>query len=272
MREIRFLCLAVSRRPGGRCIAGIDLDTGNWIRPVDCTTHGAVDGHQISIYDSVAPANPVYASIRKLSGRQDTAAKNEREYREERSRIMRKLDIVRLRIGNAVGTQVQPENWELLAPDESRGNHDLVRSFNNQVDRSLLLARLKQDCTGPLLHSYGETMEALLPRHSQLSHSLTLIRPNDLHWKVEPHPRWSNKTRVRADFKFDFSAYSLVVTDPEWEDRCSRIGPGRHPHMDIEGGSNNEMLLAISLTEKEKDIGSRHYKLVAGVVEIPKTN
>ncbi len=33
-KEIEFLCLANSRREGGRCIAGIDLKSGRWIRPV----------------------------------------------------------------------------------------------------------------------------------------------------------------------------------------------------------------------------------------------
>jgi len=29
-----MVCLANSRKNGKRCIAGIDLDTGNWVRPV----------------------------------------------------------------------------------------------------------------------------------------------------------------------------------------------------------------------------------------------
>ena len=30
----RLVCLANSARPGGQCIAGIDLDTRQWVRPV----------------------------------------------------------------------------------------------------------------------------------------------------------------------------------------------------------------------------------------------
>jgi len=30
----RIICLANSRRPGGRCVAGIDTETGQWVRPV----------------------------------------------------------------------------------------------------------------------------------------------------------------------------------------------------------------------------------------------
>ncbi len=35
MPEIRMICLANSRKSGGRCIAGIDYNTGEWIRPVN---------------------------------------------------------------------------------------------------------------------------------------------------------------------------------------------------------------------------------------------
>jgi hypothetical protein len=31
---MRIVCLANSWRPGGRCVAGIDLETGRWVRPV----------------------------------------------------------------------------------------------------------------------------------------------------------------------------------------------------------------------------------------------
>ena len=30
----RLICLANSRRDGGRCVAGIDMDSGRWIRPI----------------------------------------------------------------------------------------------------------------------------------------------------------------------------------------------------------------------------------------------
>ncbi|HUE73266.1 MAG TPA: hypothetical protein VMP01_20480 [Pirellulaceae bacterium] len=30
----RLVCLANSERPGGQCVAGIDLDSGEWIRPI----------------------------------------------------------------------------------------------------------------------------------------------------------------------------------------------------------------------------------------------
>lgn len=34
MDNIEMICLAVSRKTGGKCVAGIDLKTGEWVRPV----------------------------------------------------------------------------------------------------------------------------------------------------------------------------------------------------------------------------------------------
>jgi hypothetical protein len=38
----KIVCLANSDRPGGRCIAGIDIDTGRWVRPVSRLEHMAI--------------------------------------------------------------------------------------------------------------------------------------------------------------------------------------------------------------------------------------
>lgn len=38
----RIICLANSTRPGGRCIAGIDIDTEKWVRPVSRYNNRAI--------------------------------------------------------------------------------------------------------------------------------------------------------------------------------------------------------------------------------------
>ena len=40
---MRLICLANSKRPDGRCIGGIDYDTGEWIRPVPRDTDAVPD-------------------------------------------------------------------------------------------------------------------------------------------------------------------------------------------------------------------------------------
>lgn len=37
-----LLCLAYSRKYSARCVAGIRLDTLEWVRPVSATDHGAL--------------------------------------------------------------------------------------------------------------------------------------------------------------------------------------------------------------------------------------
>ncbi len=56
----KIICLANSYKHGGRCIAGIDQDTGKWIRPVPDSNSGAVtsamrliDGKEPQILDVI---------------------------------------------------------------------------------------------------------------------------------------------------------------------------------------------------------------------------
>jgi hypothetical protein len=42
MRRVRLLCLANSTKHNGRCVAGIRLDTGEWVRPVSSAEDGTL--------------------------------------------------------------------------------------------------------------------------------------------------------------------------------------------------------------------------------------
>jgi hypothetical protein len=57
---VRLVCLANSWKESGRCIAGIELETGSWVRPVSNRPHGVVpaawtmvDGRAIGMLDIV---------------------------------------------------------------------------------------------------------------------------------------------------------------------------------------------------------------------------
>jgi hypothetical protein len=237
MHESRFLCLAVSRRDGGNCIAGIDIDSGKWIRPINPKTRGAFADHEIIVADG---------------GTQE-------------HRILTPLDVLNLRLDRLVSDNVQPENWE-MAPGSYADAYTVLRRFNGPGDADILISYLDQN--GPLLHSYSNRIPAddpLLKR--TLSHSLSIIRPEQLHWRVGPHPSYPNRLRVEADFRFDDDPYCLVVTDPIWEEQGRRAGPGRHPHSTIARDPNGQVLLTISLAEVP--LHGFHYKLVAGVVCLP---
>jgi hypothetical protein len=237
MPDSTFLCLAVARRAGGNCIAGIDIDSGKWLRPVNAKTHGAFADHE-----TVVVAGP----------RQEL-------------KMLAPLDVLHIHLDKFVGNNVQPENW-VMTPGPYEGSYRTVRCFDAHLDTEILNSRL--DRNGPLLHTCSDRIaadDALVKRG--LKSSLSLIRPEQLYWKVVPHPLYKNKRRVLADFQFDNDSYCLVVTDPDFEARCLRFGFGRYRHSAIAGATTGKLLLTISLAEAP--LNGYHYKLAAGVVNLP---
>lgn len=190
----RFVCLANSRRPGGRCVAGVQLQgrmVGPWFRPVSATEHSGVS-----------------AADRQYDGGSEP----------------RLLDIVELEILGARPAGFQTENvvlddstywrrvgmfgWENLADiEESDGplwplGHHTQPGFNDQVPDEIAAG---------------------------LSDSLRLIRIESLVLKVlVPHPRYGHDLKVLAEFEFDGAIYRLRVTDPEIEDTYVPQGEDEH--------------------------------------------
>lgn len=236
MRESQFLCLAVSRREGGNCIAGIDTDTGAWIRPVNAKTHGAFGDYDIFVLDSAS----------------------------QKCRFLAPLDLVQIRLDRHVGNNIQPENWE-MAPASIEKPYVVLRRFDGPREIETLISY--SDRNGPLLHSLSNRIQADDLFVSKLSRSLSIVQPEQLIWKVGPHPIYAGKLRVEAEFGFDGDPYCLVVTDPMWESICKRLGTGRHSHSKVAPDSKGRVFLTISLAEVP--LHGYHYKLVAGVLNLP---
>lgn len=78
MPKVDMLCLANSWKSGGRCVAGIRLDDGSWIRPVSETQDGELSEGQCTL-DTGRPVKP--------------------------------LDVVRVYVEGADPRPHQPENW-----------------------------------------------------------------------------------------------------------------------------------------------------------------
>jgi hypothetical protein len=234
VREIRFLCLAVSRRDGGNCIAGIDLDSRAWIRPVNCKSTGAFSDHEL-------------IAIESCTGKK---------------RFLAPLDVIPLNLENYAGSNAQPENWA-IQPSSYETPFAVISRFDRDTCRAELSSFL--DKTDRLLHSYGNSVSESDAKLKPFSHSLSLVRPNQLFWKVA-EGSYAGKLQVRAEFRFGQIPYSLVVTDVDWEARVRPLGAGRYAHSRIERAAG-DVFLTISLAAVP--MHGYHYKLVAGVINVP---
>lgn len=77
---VDMICLANSRKMGGKCVAGIQLGTTKWIRPVSDAPHGELYGSHCTL---------------------------------DVGRQIRLLDLVRIPLAAPVPIPEQPENWHL---------------------------------------------------------------------------------------------------------------------------------------------------------------
>lgn len=55
MASLDLLCLANSRKYGNRCVAGLRMDGGGWVRPVSRLEDGSLPAPQIRLSDGSAP-------------------------------------------------------------------------------------------------------------------------------------------------------------------------------------------------------------------------
>jgi hypothetical protein len=235
MQETRFLCLAVSRRESGNCIAGIDIDSGKWLRPVRSYPRAAFADADLVVTDNHT----------------------------HQPRFMAPLDLLSIPLEEYAGTNSQPENW-IVAPRFFDKPPVILRRCIGRRTVEFLLSHA--DHSELLLHSPGDSLHNKEFVDCPLSHSLSLVCPEDLSWTVSSNPKHPGRLQVRAEFRVGKGAYSLVVTDPIWEAKCHHAGIGRHKHRELAATGADLVFLTISLAAAA--FHDLHYKLTAGVIEL----
>jgi len=245
MRELEFLCLAVSRREGGNCIAGIDLGSGHWIRPVNTVTHGALVGSEILVADELT----------------------------RKPREMRTLDVVELRVDKYVGNSGQPENWT-LAPVNVRKPHSLVSQRRNDPSLHWKIRELATESvtSGLLFGNDAKSVSHAVIQSSPLSSSLCIAQPRYLRWQRDVNFRGTPCIDGYFDLREQKIRHVIRLTDVVWEKRLLDITrkEALFEHSDLpEGGSDWETFLTVSLGDLFRQKG-QHYKLIAGVLILPR--
>lgn len=176
-----ILILANSRKRGGRCVAGIDITNGRWVRPVSDSPHGEV----LAI---------------------------ERRYRDGSEPKL--LDVVSIPLLRRSPSDYQTENW-LLDPDYYWGwkRTDGPESLESLVDDLDLWP-----CNAPETR-FDLNNRVSIDEAASLTDSLRLIRVRDLRFRLyEPGAGYEgSKRRVQASFTHQRIEYRARVTDPTVE-------------------------------------------------------
>ncbi|MFA4824395.1 MAG: hypothetical protein WC593_04475 [Methanoregula sp.] len=226
-----IIILANSRRHDGHCIAGKDLSTGEWIRPINILGRGKprLDQSAFSGEDFIA------LNVAK-SGPQ-------------------LLDCVRISFGDPCGDYCQPENisidgkpWTPLPPFIPRKVFGLIDDFT-----TLFIGKDDQNSD----HYSAEEIQA-----SPLKSSLNFIRLTHSINKTEIVHTTSIKgnPQHRLKFEYDSRTYNLAITDKGYENTISQS-------KNEDGKIIDDCFITIGVGEGFP-IGNAvyHYRLIVGII------
>ena len=157
MTPTDIICLAYSRKHNGRCIAGLRLDGGGWVRPVADTRDGALQ--------------PCH-------------------FRMEDGREPRVLDVLRIPLALRRPAPHQPENW-IVGPgswavlDRSAGDSALhVMHDFLQVGPALF-------------GDVRDRFECDFLRRKPVAASLALVAPRSISWEIRTTRKGNRQTRAK---------------------------------------------------------------------------
>ncbi len=154
--QAQFICLAHSKKYSNRCVAGVRLDTGEWIRPISNEKHGELTQAQLKFADGGEPQN---------------------------------FDVISACLELHTPVKNQPENWRV-------GNSPWkLVSRPAPVERAAILKKalwrdsvLFGNTTDRVAYSVFETAPA--------KESLVLAKPARPRWTVKRTQTWKRQMRV----------------------------------------------------------------------------
>jgi hypothetical protein len=179
-----ILCLANSRKPGGHCVAGLEVGRGvrSWVRPVSSRSTREISDQEELYRDGTLPSL---------------------------------LDVISIEFERPLPERHQQENHQI--DDRQYWTKQRIAGWDE-------VATIVENVSGPLwVNGFSSTNgnndrvpESCL---GQFNRSLYLIRPDDfeLHVAVEGAQFGDPKRRVRACLSMSGHEYAFAVTDPQVE-------------------------------------------------------
>ncbi|MDY0831435.1 dual OB domain-containing protein [Pseudomonas sp. SED1] len=184
-----FICLACSRKPDGRCVAGKELINGtfgDWIRPVTPGDHSAITNEQRKYPDGYSAVVLDYVTA-EFTG-QETGG-----FQSENHLIL------------------QPSHWK-LAGKEKQPKEILAKLVDTPA------SLWTNTC---LASSKGLNDRVSVAKLPQQDDSLYLIPVTKLITHVE---FIDEKRKVRGEFVYNDGKYKLKITDPKFEQHFDKAG------------------------------------------------
>jgi len=187
----KIVCLANSRKISGKCIAGKEIETGEWIRPVSNSEHGELNQSQIEYSNGEAPK---LLDVIKISFKEKKTLFNQPE--------------------NILITEEKWEKVGVLSIDKLDSlcdNPPTIWENNERKNDRIAEDYLKKHKTGSSLF-------------------LLKLKPEDINIKRTDYIEESEtiKKKIRAVFTYNGTNYDLGITDPEIKNKYIDKTPGNY--------------------------------------------
>jgi hypothetical protein len=205
----RIVCLANSYKHDHRCVAGISLDTKQWVRLVRQTVPGC-----LTLKETCYP-----------DGREAAL-----------------LDVFEAELGEECGSNSHPEDVIVTGKPWRP-----LRRFDEPRDARFLAAYVSKGPA--ILQGYGDRVYGRKIEGTPVEKSLELIHPENLWWWIrEENGKRKNRAIFRIGHVVR-ACYDLAVTDPVWLEKLRPLPAGIYPHTRFFDGKPPKTLLTISLSE-----------------------
>jgi len=152
----RIICLANSHKNQRRCIAGVALDTGTWIRPVTPDDDGALSDNQCMLNDGTLPGL---------------------------------LDIIDIDITTPLPLLYQPENWAI-------GNQPWQIVARPAGQEALPLLRKSTYTGPYIMGCTGDRIPYSRIERISIKQSLLLVAPRLVEWQITTSARGNRQTQA----------------------------------------------------------------------------
>ena len=224
----RIVCLANSRKPDGRCVAGklyAQGKFGAWLRPISIREGEELSEQERHISKGVEPAL---------------------------------LDILEFTVSRHKPSAHQPENFTINSQYKfKKVGHISAVDLPKVVDKPTNLWIM-----GYQSKTFGKNDLVPPNRISEVSNSLYLINPHTFTIQVV---QGTYSLQVRGQFSYLGADYNLRITDPVVEERFIPKGAGEYKIDDV---LLTISLAEKLFTVASNPSSSGYYKLIAGVIDV----